>query len=124
MSLRAAGRTALAGLSAAAVLGLAAPAALADSHEVNIATTIADHEARIRLLNSKSEQYRQSANDSRARAARYRNQRDGKMRKINTPEHKQQIENLEEAAKNADELANDLDRLAHYHQLQIDEMKK
>jgi hypothetical protein len=46
------------------------------------------------------------------------------MRPINTPAHRQLIEDFEEMARDADELAGDADRIAWYHERQIQEMQK
>ena len=124
MALQAAGRVIVTTLAVVAILGLSAPIALSDSHGDPIAKTVEEHQAKVKLYSAKADAYRKDAAAAREKAARYRNRRDGKMRPINTPAHRQLIEDLEEMARDADELAGDADRIAWYHERQIQEMQK
>ncbi len=88
-----------------------------------VAATAEEHEAKARVYRDKAKTYREEAAENRKSAEGYRNVTNMKGRKLNSPAHKKVAADLEAMAKHDETLAKDADRIANFHERQVQVLK-
>lgn len=110
----------------AAVMGfLTVPAYVTSVAQADdlVAATAEEHEAKARIYRDKAKTYREEASENRKAAEGYRNATNMKGRKLNSPAHKKVAADLDAMAKHDETLAKDADRIADFHERQVQILK-